>query len=198
MGIIGAEGMKARYMDEMKKAVGFSDEELAMIHSLNIFREYKKGTILLKEGQFSEIGYLIIKGCLKSYYMVNDEEKITAFYTEKELFAPSCIVSRKPARHYLSCVEDCLVSIFSPQIEETMKEKFPRFEKLCRISSEELLSKQQLEFDDFKITSPEQRYVNLAKNRPDLIQRIPQYQIASYLGLTPQSVSRIRRRLLTA
>ena len=54
-----------------------------------------------------------------------------------------------------------------------------------------------MEFDIFKITSPEQRYMNLQKNRPDLIQRVPQYQIASYLGLTPQSLSRIRKRILT-
>lgn len=198
MGIIGAEGIKARYMEDMAKLLDFSDDELAVIYSLNIFREYKKGTVLLKEGQFSELGYVVVKGCLKSYYMINYEEKITAFFTENEIFTPACIVSKKPATHYLSCVEDCLVSVFSPQIEEVMLKKFPRFEKLCRISSEELLSKQQLEFDDFKITSPEQRYINLTKNRPDLIQRIPQYQIASYLGLTPQSVSRIRRRLLTA
>ncbi len=198
MGIIGVEGIKARYMEEMTKMMCFSEEECDAIKSLNLFREFKKGSVLLKEGQFSATSYSLVKGCLKSYYMIDGEEQITGFYTETELYTPSCIVTNKPSKQYLSCIEDCLVSISNPEIESVMLERFPRFEKLCRISAEELLAKQKADFDDFKTASPEQRYINLTKNRPDLLQRIPQYQIASYLGLTPQSVSRIRRRLLTA
>ena len=57
-------------------------------------------------------------------------------------------------------------------------------------------AKNKADFDDFKTSSPEQRYLNLFNSRPDLLQRVPQYQMASYLGLTPQSLSRIRKRLL--
>lgn len=191
-----AEILKNQYLNEMIRFMNFSEEELAVINSISIFRVYKKGTIILKEGQFSKLTYYLIKGCLRSYYLIDGEEKVTAFYTEKETFSPSCIITNKPSEHYLACVEDCLVSIGTPESEKIMLEKFPRFEKLCRIYSEELLVKQQAEFDNFKIASPEQRYINFSTSRPDLLQRIPQYQIASYLGLTPQSLSRIRRRLL--
>ena len=54
-------------------------------------------------------------------------------------------------------------------------QKFPRFETLCRILSEELLAKNKSEFDDFKISLPEMRYLNLLETRPDLLQRVPQY-----------------------
>jgi DNA-binding MarR family transcriptional regulator len=74
--------------------------------------------------------------------------------------------------------------------------KFPRFDTLCRILSEELLAKQQVDFDAFKTSSPEQRYLNLIEKRPDLIQRVPQHQLASYLGIKPQSLSRLRARIL--
>ena len=74
--------------------------------------------------------------------------------------------------------------------------KFPKFELMCRILSEELLAKQQINFDEFKTSSPEQRYLNLLKNRPDLTQRVPQHQLASYLGIKPQSLSRLRARIL--
>ena len=61
---------------------------------------------------------------------------------------------------------------------------------------EELLAKQQINFDEFKTSSPEQRYLNLIQNRPDLVQRVPQHQLASYLGIKPQSLSRLRARIL--
>ena len=76
-----------------------------------------------------------------------------------------------------------------------MFQKFPKFESLCRILSEELLAKQQINFDEFKTSSPEQRYLNLIEKRPDLIQRVPQHQLASFLGIKPQSLSRMRARI---
>ena len=80
-------------------------------------------------------------------------------------------------------------------MEQLIFEKFPKFETLCRVLSEQLLAKNQSSFDEFKTTTPEQKYLNLLQNRPDLTQRVPQYQLASYLGITPQSLSRIRTRL---
>jgi len=77
-----------------------------------------------------------------------------------------------------------------------MNSKLPKFETLCRISSEEPLARQQINFDEFKTSSPEQRYLNLIQKRPDLIQRVPQQQLASFLGVKPQSMSRLRARIL--
>jgi len=80
-------------------------------------------------------------------------------------------------------------------METIIFEKFPRFETLCRILSEQLLMKSQSSFDEFKTSSPEQRYLNLLETRPKLVQRVPQHQLASYLGITPQSLSRMRARI---
>jgi DNA-binding MarR family transcriptional regulator len=81
-------------------------------------------------------------------------------------------------------------------MEIEINSKFPKFEIMCRIMSEELLAQVQINFDEFKTSSPEQRYLNLIQKRPDLIQRVPQHQLASYLGVTPQSLSRLRARIL--
>jgi hypothetical protein len=64
------------------------------------------------------------------------------------------------------------------------------------VFSEELLVKQQINFDDFKTSSLEERYNSLLENRPDLVQRVPQHQLASFLGVKPQSLSRLRARIL--
>ena len=81
-------------------------------------------------------------------------------------------------------------------MEVEINSKFTKFEIMCRILSEELLAKQQIDFDEFKTSSPEQRYLKLIQKRPDLIQRVPQHQLASYLGIKPQSLSRLRARIL--
>ncbi|HET6227272.1 MAG TPA: Crp/Fnr family transcriptional regulator, partial [Bacteroidia bacterium] len=57
-------------------------------------------------------------------------------------------------------------------------------------------AKERMDFDEFKTSSPEQRYLNLLQSRPDLIQRVPQHQLASYLGIKPESLSRLRSRIL--
>jgi hypothetical protein len=81
-------------------------------------------------------------------------------------------------------------------MEAIMFKKFPKFELLFRKLTNELFVKQQISIDEFKILSPEQRYFSLIQNRPDLIQRVPQNQLASYLGITPVSLSRLRVRIL--
>jgi hypothetical protein len=81
-------------------------------------------------------------------------------------------------------------------MEVVFFDKFPKFESLCKLLSEELLAKQLINFDKFKTSSPEQRYLDLLQKRPDLIQRVPQHQLASFLGIKPQSLSRLRARIL--
>lgn len=188
--------MENELFNFISKYMTLSEEEKKAIIDLDIFRTYKKGTILLKEGQLSNDGYFVIKGCIRCYYIIDGEEKTTAFYTESESLTPLCSVNKKPSEYYVSCVEDSIITVSNPEMEKAIFEKFLRFETLCRILSEELLAKNQASFDNFKISNPEQRYLNLLKTRPDLLQRVPQYQMASYLGITPQSLSRMRSRLV--
>lgn len=182
--------------DFLSKYVSLTDEEKNAIVSLDIFHSVKKGTVLLEEGQTSKENYFVLKGCIRSYYIINGEEKTTAFYTEMEAFTPHCVVSKTPSEYYVSCIEDSIILISNSDMVEEVNSKFPKFDTLCRILSEELLAKQQIDFDEFKISSPEQRYLNLIQKRPDLIQRVPQHQLASYLGIKPQSLSRLRARIV--
>ena len=181
--------------DFLSKYVTLTEDEKNAILSLDIFRSVKKGTTLLKQGQKSKESYFVLKGCVRTYYIIDGEEKTTAFYTEMEAFTPQSVINNTPSEYNISCVEDSILLISNADMEEEVNGKFPKFETLCRMFSAELLAKQQTDFDKFKTSSPEQRYLSVLQSRPDLIQRVPQHQLASFLGITPQSLSRLRARI---
>lgn len=182
--------------DFISKYVSLSPEEKQALRDLDIFQSVAKGHILLKEDEKSQQGYFVLKGCIRTYYIVDGEEKTTAFYTEMEGLTPHCVVDKQPSKYYIAAVEDSILTVANPTMETMIFEKFPKFETLCRLLSEDLLLKERKSLDTFKTSSPTERYVHLLQQRPDLIQRVPQHQLASYLGIKPQSLSRIKARLL--
>lgn len=188
--------MQQILFDFLTKYVPLTEAEKNAIVSLDIFRSVKKGTVLLQEGQITKESYFVLKGCIRKYYILEGEEKTTAFYTEMEGLTPHCVASQTPSEYYVSCTEDCILIVSNADMESEVNGKFPKFDILCKILSEERLGKQQIDFDAFKTSSPEQRYLNLLQSQPDLIQRVPQHQLASYLGIKPQSLSRLRARIL--
>lgn len=182
--------------DFISKYVSLTEDEKNALISLDLFHTVKKGTVLLKEGQKSQESYFVLKGCIRVYYIIDGEEKTTAFYTEMEGLTPHCVINKAPSDYFIGCSEDCILLISNTDMSVEVNSKFPKFDTMCRMLSEELLAKQQIDFDEFKTSSPEQRYLNLMQKRPDLIQRVPQHQLASYLGIKPQSLSRLRARIL--
>ncbi len=187
--------MDNRLLEFIEQYMPLTEEEKIFIDDLNIIRSLKRGTVIVEEGDTIKDAIFVLKGCLRSYYIMDGEEKTSAFTTENE---PLILLSGddpNKTAHYVDSVEDSIVTLGNLEMENKTVEKFPRFEKLCKLISEQLLKKNASSFAEFKNTTPEQRYINLLKNRPDLLQRAPQHQIASYLGIKPQSLSRIRKRL---
>ena len=188
--------MQDLLFDFIAKYISLTVDEKNAIVSLDIFRSVKKGTTLLKEGQETKDSYFVLKGCIRTYYIIDGEEKTTAFYTEMDALTPHCVINKTPSQYFISSVEDSILTVSNSDMGVEVNSKFPKFEIMCGKLSEELLAKQRIDFDEFKTSSPEQRYLNLLQKRPDLIHRVPQHQLASYLGIKPQSLSRLRARIL--
>jgi CRP-like cAMP-binding protein len=182
--------------DFISKYVSLTEDEKNALLSLDLFHFVKKETVLLKEGQKSKESYFVLKGCIRVYYIKDGEEKTTAFYTELDALTPHCVTNNSSSDYFISCVENSIILISNTEMSEEVNRKFPKFDTMCRMLSEELLAKNQIDFDEFKTSSPEERYINLIQKRPDLVQRVPQHQLASYLGIKPQSLSRLRARIL--
>lgn len=159
-------------------------------------KTYKKGDVILREGQISRDSYFVIKGCVRKYYIIDGEERTTEFYVEDESVASlQSYQNKTPANHYFECVEECRLAVLNYDKEQELFKRVPTYETLCRMSMENDFGEQQEILAKFMTSSPESRYKNLIETRPDLVQRVPQYHLASYLGVKPESLSRIRKRL---
>ena len=180
----------------LSKYIDLTKEEIDIISKQNLIQSFKKGTILLSEGEIASECYFILQGCIFSYYLIEGEVKVTEFYTEKQPITPVSYTTKKPSEYYLECLEDCIISIGTPESSAELMRKVPRLAAMGNTFLEEQIANKQMKYDDFIKLSPEERYQNLQKNSPDLLNRIPQYLIASYLGIKPESLSRIRKRIL--
>ena len=182
-------------VDYFSQYIILTEEEIEIIKNEDIIREYKKGEVLLKEGQIAQVCYLVLKGCVKRYYLEDGKEKVMEFYTENDPIAPVSYTTKEPSQYYLSCVEPCIISTGTEERTQLFLQKFPRFIPIYLKIGDSLSAKKQMSIDDYKNLSPEMRYQKLLEDQPDLVSRVPQYLIASYLGIQPESLSRIRKRI---
>lgn len=197
--------MKASTIEEAKDVLRkfvstfqiLTPEEIELIVFDSRVKHFKKGEFLLKAGQISQNCYFVLEGLVREYHLQDGEEKTTAFFLEKEpVNAFSSSLEQKPVQHNLVAAEDTWVTVGHQQLELAMCQQIPRLEHIIRKEVERNTGKMQRDFALFISSSPEQRYQNLLQSKPELFQRVPQHQIASFLGITPESLSRLRKRLL--
>lgn len=174
----------------------FSKSQIEELAALMTVKEIKKNTILVKQGQLCNFCYFVLKGCLRQYIITDGTEKTIALYTEEE--AVNFYTNQenpKASESFLSSLEDTIVLVGNPEKDQVLYSKFPLLGDVTRRMTEIDLGKTQNSFAKFMTSSPEERYLNLLEERPGLIQRVPLSMIASYLGVTPESLSRIRKRI---
>jgi CRP-like cAMP-binding protein len=180
----------------IKELTDFTDKELTTVLKHLEEKNIKRKTSLLKAGQIAKEVYYIISGCIRLFYE-KDGEDISAYFFTEQMFAGAydSFTSQKPSRHFIETLEDCKVLVISYVALQTLYREFPRMNQFVRkVLEERFISLHEL-FTSQILDSPEERYVNLVKQRPDLLLRVPQHQIATFLGVTPVSLSRIRNRV---
>ena len=96
--------MKDLLFDYLARYMTLTADEKKAIIDLDLFKQYKRGAILLKDGQHSDNKYFVIKGCIRCHYVIDGEEKTTAFYTEGEALSPLCTINKTPSKYFVSCV----------------------------------------------------------------------------------------------
>jgi CRP-like cAMP-binding protein len=172
-----------------------ADEEKAIVES-SIIKNYEKGTILLREGQIAKQTYFVLKGLVRQYSLIDGEEKTTGFFAENQwIIALNGFETEPISTQFWVCEEDCSLLIGNDESATEIFKKHPRLESIARKIIENSFAEYHKRTTNYFTDTPEQRYLRIQETNSDLIQRIPQYQLASYIGVKPESLSRIRKRL---
>ena len=188
----------AQILDNISKIITLTPEEQAFFLSKTEIRHYKAKTILQNAGQVCKEGYFVNSGLLRSFN-INDNivEHVLSFACEgwwiSDMYS---FISQKPGNLFIEVLEDAEVVVLSKENQEQLYHDIPKLERFFRVLIENsLVANQERLMDNLSLTA-EERFEKFCKKYPSLIQKVPQKQIASYIGVTPEFFSKMKARML--
>jgi CRP-like cAMP-binding protein len=183
-------------LNSIQHLITLSPEEADIVTTLFKEKSLKKGDFFLEEGRICKHAGFVAKGLLRYYINDDGEEKTYAFSQENgfvcnyESFLP-----QSPSSKIIQALEDCEMLVISYNDLQVFFAKIREGERFGRMVIESVFLQLLKDVNSFYTESPELRYERFLKNHADLQQRISQYHIASFVGVKPQSLSRIRKRI---
>jgi len=155
--------------------------------------KFSKNEVVLREGMICNALYYVNSGMLSSYYFADDREVCNWIAIEND-FATSyySFILRTPSYECIEALEDCEIQTISFEKLNEMYKQFPEAERAGRLILEEYYSRLEERLISIRFKPAKQRYDALFKQRPEIIKRAPLGKIASYLGMTQETLSRIR------
>lgn len=179
------------------RRIALSDEEFERCLAFFIPRNIRKKQFILQEGDVCKHITFVTSGCLRAYTVDREgQEHVIQFAIEDWWISDlQSFLSGKPATYTIDALEDSQVLLLEKEARDRMLETVPRLERYFRLLQEANYVATHHRIEESLSASAEERYLDFIKTYPSLVQRIPQNQIASYLGITPQSLSRIRKEL---
>jgi CRP-like cAMP-binding protein len=159
-------------------------------------KQFKKKELILQQGQVCSFVYFINKGCMRYYYIVDGNENTAQFFFENSWYTDfDSFLSGKPSKLNIQALEKAELVMLSSKDMQQLYTEIPKFEKLGRQMAENAFLGVRQRNEMLENFSAEERYLKLLKERPKVIERIPQHYIASHLGIKPESLSRIRKKI---
>lgn len=175
---------------------GVDDETMHLFCSKLTSKYIPKKEFFVRQGETCRHIAFINEGLLRLFYSIEGEEHIRQFHFERSFCSEfQSFLTEKPALMSLQALEDTHLLLISHADLHHLFSLSREFEKLGRVLAEQAFIFVSQRFASILLESPEERYQHLMAERPKVLQRVPQYMIASYLGITPEALSRIRKRL---
>ena len=180
----------------IQSLVNFTDEEMDVIMSHFKPMHLPAGEYFVDEGIVcKDIGF-ITKGYVRTFYEINDQEVTTMVLTKHNIVtAHTSFTLQRPSMSYIQAINDCELLAMSHESMEELYERFPKWERLGRLITEQVYGYMENRVVDYLSLSPEDRYRKMLENDAKILKNVPLRFIASMLGITPETLSRIRNKV---
>lgn len=157
---------------------------------------FQKGTVLIEQGAAVKQCFFVIEGCARKFSVDIEGKDVTSeFFTENQSITIFTEAEDAASPYSVVCLEDSVMIVGELGEQDNELEQYPEFESIVLKMMQTGMGALQDAFASFIRMTPEERVKYMMEKRPELFTRVPQHQLASYLGLTPESLSRIKGRL---
>lgn len=183
-------------LKSIAKHISLTREETNYFTALLSYKEVPKKTIVLTEGQSCKQLIYVHSGALRSYCLDKDEKESTIMFAVADWWVTDmyCYLNEKPAMMYIETIEDSCIFQLSRDNFDKLFTAVPKFERFFRILMQNAYTREQLRTIENLTRTAEERYDRFMDKYPGIVQHVTQKQIASYLGITPEFLSAIRKK----
>lgn len=178
------------------KHIQLTEEEVAYVTSLVTFKQVAKKQSLLQEGQVCRYINYVHSGALWAYYSDKENKEVTVMFAVADWWITDmfCFVNAKPAMMYIEAIEDSCIFQLSKENLDNLFQTLPKWERFFRVLMQNAYIREQLRMMETLSLSAEERYDKFIAKYPQIVKQVTQKQIASYLGITPEFLSAIRKK----
>lgn len=188
--------LKENIRIELSKYVKLKEKEWLAFSDLLVIKKYKKGEFLLKEEDYCNYVGFVDKGLFNFFYLIDGVEHIRGFFSPKNFISnyTSFLLGNK-SKFYIRALENSSITLIHKNDLFLLYKQVPKIQEFSKNIVENLYIEISEKYESFFLKTAEERYVELINSGPNIIKNVPQYMIASYLGITPEGLSRIKKRI---
>jgi CRP-like cAMP-binding protein len=185
-------------VDYINRVVPLTEDEVKILVSIVSYRKMLKGQYFLQQGDVCKFSGFIVSGCTKTFYVDDEGQEHIVMFSIEDWWTSDMgsYITQKPADYNVQCLENTSLIQFSFEEQENLLRQIPKLERFFRIIIERAFVASQKRIIRNLSMSAKDRYLFFRSEYPQIEQRIPQYLIASYLGITKEFLSKIKSQLI--
>jgi CRP-like cAMP-binding protein len=191
--------MYDRYFHDFRKKVPLTEEQQELIKNYLTVKKIRKRQYLLQEGDVCKCVAFVEKGAMRLYRVNEDGSEHIVWFALEGAFMTDLysFLTNEPSAYNIDAIEDSEVVLITRFSSDELRIRSPQYQEFIFQATSEAYIQLERRISSTISLTLEERYRELTSNYPDIIQRLPQHMIASYMGLTPETLSRVRKRIST-
>ncbi|MBJ6369221.1 Crp/Fnr family transcriptional regulator [Snuella sedimenti] len=185
-------------LEYIRKHIDLSSQEESILASKVVLRKYLKGQYIVQQGDVCQYECFVLSGCTKTFYVDEEGQEHIVMFSIEDWWTSDMgsFITQTPADFNIQCLENTELVLFPYNEIESLYKEIPKLERFFRqIIERAFVTSQKRLVRSFSLSAKEQ-YLHFREQYPQIEQRIPQYMVASYLGITKEFLSKIKNQLI--